>query len=263
VPILALTATATARVREDVIRTLGMRGPPAVFLQDFNRPNLVFTVRPKPSNKAAAYTALLRYILEEHTPPPPLDGGGGSGRSGAPRGVPGLAAAGAVAAPASRTDGGSGGFAGGSGIIYCLSRDDCEDLSEWLTSNGVSADYYHAGMSTLQRVLVQNAWQRGDVRIVVATIAYGERPRTTYFSRSEGAVSTGNAGLSRVSACGSGSRYMSRPLHPPLQAWASTTRTSASWCTSVLPRAWRDTTRCVSGCDVWLGDKTVRAGVRG
>ena len=31
----------------------------------------------------------------------------------------------------------------------------------------------HAGMSTAQRVLVQNSWQRGDTRVVVATIAYG------------------------------------------------------------------------------------------
>lgn len=45
VPILALTATATERVRADVVAMLGMRGPPAVFVQDFNRPNLV-CVRP-------------------------------------------------------------------------------------------------------------------------------------------------------------------------------------------------------------------------
>ena len=41
VPILALTATATERVRADVVAMLGMRGPPALFVQDFNRPNLV------------------------------------------------------------------------------------------------------------------------------------------------------------------------------------------------------------------------------
>lgn len=60
-----------------------------------------------------------------------------------------------------------------SGIIYCLSRDDCETVAAWLSAQGVSADFYHAGMPPAQRVLVQNSWQRGDIRVVVATIAYG------------------------------------------------------------------------------------------
>lgn len=132
-------------------------------------------MRPKPSNKAAAYAAVLRYLHEEQDK-------------------------------------------AATGIIYCLSRDDCEDLAEWLTTQGVSADYYHAGacaprprgwveqrrlllrgcerrtpticlllalprprlppphgagMPPAHKVLVQNSWQRGSTRIVVATIAYG------------------------------------------------------------------------------------------
>lgn len=57
--------------------------------------------------------------------------------------------------------------------IYLLSRDDCEDLAAWLCACGFPADCYHAGMAAGARVAVQNAWQRGTVRVVCATIAYG------------------------------------------------------------------------------------------
>jgi len=46
VPFMALTATATARVREDLVAQLGLRSP-AVFVASFNRPNLNYTVLPK------------------------------------------------------------------------------------------------------------------------------------------------------------------------------------------------------------------------
>src|SRR3989344_2384064 len=46
VPVIALTATATPRVREDILKELRMEGAP-VFLSGFNRPNLRYVVRPK------------------------------------------------------------------------------------------------------------------------------------------------------------------------------------------------------------------------
>ncbi|MEX1049865.1 MAG: DNA helicase RecQ [Akkermansiaceae bacterium] len=46
IPVLALTATATERVREDIVRQLELRDP-AVFLASFNRPNLKYQVIPK------------------------------------------------------------------------------------------------------------------------------------------------------------------------------------------------------------------------
>ncbi len=46
VPVMALTATATSRVREDIVRQLGLRTP-EVFVASFNRPNLTYRVLPK------------------------------------------------------------------------------------------------------------------------------------------------------------------------------------------------------------------------
>jgi len=140
VQIMALTATATPAVKDDIAKVLGMKNV-ANFEQAFNRTNLIYSVRKKrtgkvldgsggPEGKEALYAQVLEYITKEHGP-------------------------------------------NDVGIIYALSRDDCEDLAIWLRLMGVSADFYHAGMPSKQRVIVQNSWQCGKTRIIVATIAYG------------------------------------------------------------------------------------------
>ena len=60
-----------------------------------------------------------------------------------------------------------------SGIVYCMTRKECEDTAEYLTKNDVKADFYHAGQGKVDRKMVQGAWLKGDVRVVCATIAYG------------------------------------------------------------------------------------------
>ena len=122
VPILAFTATATPRVRSDMIAQLALRDP-AVHLSSFNRPNLFYDVRQK---DAGTYAELLRRVR-----------------------------------------------AGGSGIVYCLSRKRVGEICEKLTSDGIAARPYHAGLEAAERRANQDAFIRDDVQVVVATIAFG------------------------------------------------------------------------------------------
>lgn len=59
------------------------------------------------------------------------------------------------------------------GIIYCGSRKKVEMLTEKLCNNHIRAAGYHAGMDSDERAYVQEAFQRDDVQIVVATVAFG------------------------------------------------------------------------------------------
>jgi ATP-dependent DNA helicase RecQ len=60
-----------------------------------------------------------------------------------------------------------------SGIIYCHSRKQVENLHEIISDNGFSAAPYHAGLSDIERNRNQEAFIRDDVQIIVATIAFG------------------------------------------------------------------------------------------
>ena len=62
---------------------------------------------------------------------------------------------------------------GKSGIVYCNSRKKVEEITEKLSARHISVMGYHAGMSVQQRETVQNAFQRDNVQVVVATIAFG------------------------------------------------------------------------------------------
>jgi ATP-dependent DNA helicase RecQ len=59
----------------------------------------------------------------------------------------------------------------GSGIIYARTRQRCEELAALLRRQGVEADHYHAGIE--QRDAAQERFMRGEIRVVVATIAFG------------------------------------------------------------------------------------------
>ena len=62
---------------------------------------------------------------------------------------------------------------GKSGIIYCNSRAKVEDTAARLQSRGISAGAYHAGLEPGQRAHIQEAFQRDDLQVVVATVAFG------------------------------------------------------------------------------------------
>jgi len=134
VPVMALTATATEKVRQDVLSSLKMRSA-AQFKVSFFRDNLTFRVLPKDyttdkETKLSGWeTQLLDYITSKES---------------------------------------------STGIVYCLSRDDAEGIANLIfKKTGIPARHYHAGMTPKQRTEVQNAWRQGHVRVVAATIAFG------------------------------------------------------------------------------------------
>ena len=59
------------------------------------------------------------------------------------------------------------------GIVYCLSRKAAESTAQFLSSRGVRASAYHAGLSPEQRAATQERFRRDDVEVVCATIAFG------------------------------------------------------------------------------------------
>lgn len=61
----------------------------------------------------------------------------------------------------------------GSGIIYSRNRKNTVEIANWLQKCSVSADYYHAGLSSSERERKQEAWINNEIRIIVSTNAFG------------------------------------------------------------------------------------------
>lgn len=59
------------------------------------------------------------------------------------------------------------------GIVYCSSRARVDDIAAKLQTKGISAAAYHAGLETEHRIKVQDEFQRDNVQVVVATVAFG------------------------------------------------------------------------------------------
>ncbi|HMF42122.1 MAG TPA: ATP-dependent DNA helicase RecQ [Polyangia bacterium] len=141
VPVLALTATATREVIDDIIAQLAMKNP-ALVRGSFFRPNLRLSVYRKGADDAAAEA-------------------NGGARSAGPKGV----RAAIVKLVGARR--------GQSGIIYAISRKACEALADVLRARGVRAAAYHAGMEPAARTAVQDGFARDEIDVVIATIAFG------------------------------------------------------------------------------------------
>lgn len=62
---------------------------------------------------------------------------------------------------------------GQAGIIYCLSRYNCEELASDLRMLGLQVAFYHAGMSTASRNKVQEEFLRDELQVICATVAFG------------------------------------------------------------------------------------------
>jgi ATP-dependent DNA helicase RecQ len=61
----------------------------------------------------------------------------------------------------------------GSAIVYTRSRRGTSDISNVLKKNKINADFYHAGLSNEDREVRQNKWISGELRVIVATNAFG------------------------------------------------------------------------------------------
>lgn len=120
---LALTATATEHVRQDIVKNLGMDNP-AIFISSFNRENIFLEVQPKKSGLQQVIACIKKHLGE-------------------------------------------------SGIIYCYSRKQVDELTEALDKLGYSVLNYHAGLTDEVRAKNQDLFIKDEVQIIVATIAFG------------------------------------------------------------------------------------------
>ncbi|KAI3690290.1 hypothetical protein L2E82_48270 [Cichorium intybus] len=60
-----------------------------------------------------------------------------------------------------------------SGIVYCFSRKECEQVAKELCQRGVSADHYHADMDVNAREKVHMRWSNSKLQVIVGTVAFG------------------------------------------------------------------------------------------
>ncbi len=123
IPFLALTATADAQTRADILLRLHLKEA-RQFIAGFDRPNIRYTIRHKSDPRQQLFEFLKARSSE-------------------------------------------------SGIVYCLSRKRTESVTEELTKYGIRAAAYHAGLPTAERKRVQAAFMRDEVKVVVATVAFG------------------------------------------------------------------------------------------
>ncbi|KAF2035426.1 ATP-dependent DNA helicase [Setomelanomma holmii] len=151
VPIICLTATATDRVREDIIRTLALDvSKLQTFCMSTSRPNLHYEVRFK-SDDEDQYSDFLNWLKAAH-----------ARRAANPERASQLATQG------QRSD-------HVPGIIYTLFRKDCESLAARLRADGIGAKPYHAGLPHTERADALAGWvtNKAGYDVVVATTAFG------------------------------------------------------------------------------------------
>ena len=121
-PVIALTATATPQVAEDIMERLGFEEK-CLIKSGFERPNLSYIVR-RCEDKLGQMLNICSSVE-------------------------------------------------GTGIVYVRSRKKTEELATFLSSNGISASFYHAGLGPESRSERQSRWKEGSIRVMVCTNAFG------------------------------------------------------------------------------------------
>ena len=145
VPLMALTATASKKVQNDIIKSLKLgksssplssasshrsTGRLSQFQASFDRPNLCWSIEPKagPGVSEEALKQLLSICRQ---------------------------------------------FQGKCGIVYCMKRLDSEVAAQYLQKNGIKSCHYHGSVASGGRKWVQQKWMLNEVTVVCATIAFG------------------------------------------------------------------------------------------
>ena len=121
-PVIALTATATPQVAEDIMERLGFKDKFQIK-SGFERPNLSYIVR-RTEDKLGQLLNICNSV-------------------------------------------------DGTGVVYVRSRKKTEELSAFLSANGVSASFYHAGLGQQSRTDRQEQWKSDKIRVMVCTNAFG------------------------------------------------------------------------------------------
>ncbi len=125
-PIIALTATATEEVREDIIQELNLNNP-RCYIGGFDRENIFYTAVEE-QNSEKRFRRLVACIMS---------------------------------------------CPGQSGIVYCRSRKSADEVAEKLRKKHIIASSYHAGLAGSERFRIQNAFLKGEIRVICATVAFG------------------------------------------------------------------------------------------
>jgi ATP-dependent DNA helicase Q1 len=133
VPMLALSATVTSLTLQDSIKNLGIPHC-KVHRQPCDRPNLKFYVKNLSTTVKEPFKALVSTIKDYIV---------------------------------------DNHFRGCTGIVYCMTQKETVEMAKALIAEKVKAWYYHAGMSSHDRQVVQGSWTSGAIHVVCATIAYG------------------------------------------------------------------------------------------
>ncbi|XP_021045191.1 ATP-dependent DNA helicase Q1 [Mus pahari] len=126
--LIGLTATATNHVLKDAQKILCVEKC-LTFTASFNRPNLFYEVRQKPSSAEDFIEDIVKLI--------------------------------------------NGRYKEQSGIIYCFSQKDSEQITISLQKLGIHAGTYHANMEPEDKTKVHTQWAANELQVVVATVAFG------------------------------------------------------------------------------------------
>ena len=139
IPILALTATATRQVVEEISNLLNLKEPKLIKAR-FDRPNLYLKCVKvdKLYEKIDGEEVICRDIVNNNLKPYLNKYNDGSKI-----------------------------------IIYMNSRKNCQDMTEVIKSMGFQADCYHAGLSKGLRNKIQTQFSSGNINIIISTVAFG------------------------------------------------------------------------------------------